>query len=137
MFKTSGGKYVAPQLIENALKESRFIEQCIVVGDGRPYPIALLVPNFDAVKEWCSRHSVEYTTPEAAVKDQRVSDRIWRDVNNSNQKFGKWEQVKRVWLLPALLTIEAGELTPTLKLKRKAILERYAKEIEGVYAMEK
>lgn len=134
MFKTSGGKYIAPQLIENALKESVFIEQCIVIGDGRKHPSALIVPSFDAVKAWCSRHDIAYTSAAEAAQNKRVVARINEDIERLVARFGKWEQVKRVRILHDPFTIEAGELTPTLKLKRKPILQRYAQVIDEIYA---
>lgn len=136
IFKTSGGKYVAPQLIENALKESRFIEQCIVIGDGRNFPAALIVPAFDALKEWSSRQGLPWVDAKTAIREPKIIERIWQDINKTNETFGKWEQVKKIKLLPQLFTIEDGELTPTLKLKRKPIMERYAKEVEEIYANE-
>ncbi len=134
MFKTSGGKYIAPQLVENALKESLFIEQCIVIGEGRKHPSALIVPAYDALKEWCSRHDIPYTTPEAAINNERITSRIQEDIERLMARFGKWEQVKKVKYLAEPFTIEAGELTPTLKLKRKPILKRYESLIESIYA---
>lgn len=133
MFKTSGGKYIAPQLIENALKESMFIEQCIVIGEGRKHPSALVVPTFDALKEWCSRHNIEYTNAEDVIKNEKIINRINEDITRLMDRFGKWEQVKKVQFLSDPFTIEAGELTPTLKLKRKPILNRYADLIDSIY----
>lgn len=133
MFKTSGGKYIAPQLVENALKESLFIEQCIVIGEGRKHPSALIVPAFEALKEWCNRHDIPYTSPEDAIKNERITTRIQEDIDRLMARFGKWEQVKKVQYLAEPFTIEAGELTPTLKLKRKPILSRYADLIESIY----
>ncbi len=134
MFKTSGGKYVAPQLIENVLKESHLIEQAMVIGEGKNFPSALIVPSFDGIKEWCKRKSIKYTTNEEMLNDKRISDKIWRDVEKANNKFGKWEQVKKVKILSEPFTIEGGELTPTMKLKRKPILAKYQKEIEEIYS---
>lgn len=133
MFKTSGGKYVAPQLLENAFKASHLIEQVMVVGDGRKYPAALIVPSFDGLREWCRRKEIPYTTDEEMIKVERIVKRIWKDIHRFNEGFGKWEQVKKIKLLSKLFTIENGELTPTLKLKRKPISEHYAKEIEELY----
>lgn len=133
MFKTSGGKYVAPQLIENELKSSHFIEQAMVVGDGRKFPAALIVPSFEGLKEWCRRKEIKYTTDVDMIKDERIIKRIWKDVEKTNADFGKWERVKKITILPALFTIEGGELTPTLKLKRKAILAKYEDEVEAFY----
>lgn len=134
IFKTSGGKYVAPQILENALKESILVEQVIVVGEGKNFPAALIVPSFDALKTWCKKHGISYTTDAEMIKNQQVVDRIWKDVEKANQRFGKWEQVKKFTLLPAMWTIENDELTPTLKLKRKQIHQRYTNDIEQLYA---
>lgn len=133
IFKTSGGKYIAPQILENALKESIFIEQVIVVGEGKNFPAALIVPSFDALKTWCKKHKIEYTTDADMAQDQRIYDRIWKDVEKLCQRFGKWEQVKKISLLPLLWTIEGDELTPTLKLKRKEIHRKYTGQIEALY----
>lgn len=134
IFKTSGGKYVAPQILENALKESIFVEQVIVVGEGKNFPAALIVPSFDALKTWCKKHGIKYTTDAEMAAEQRIIDRIWKDVEKANQRFGKWEQVKKFALLPEMWTIDNDELTPTLKLKRKQIHQRYADQIEQLYA---
>lgn len=134
IFKTSGGKYIAPQIVENALKESTFVEQCIVVGEGKNFPSALIVPSFDALRTWCEKHGINYTSDKEMVQNQKIIDRIQKDVDKANERFGKWEQVKKFTLLPALWTIEADELTPTLKLKRKQIHQRYASEIEAFYS---
>lgn len=133
IFKTSGGKYVAPQLLENALKESRFIEQVIVVGEGRHFPAALIVPNFPALAEWCKMHAVPYTSEPSLISNEKVMARILRDVDKCNQAFGRWEQIKEFRLLEKPFTIEDGDLTPTLKLKRKAIEKKHAGLIEQIY----
>ncbi len=134
IFKTSGGKYIAPQLLENALKESLFIEQCIVVGEGKKHPAALVVPSFEAVEEWCRRHDIKYEGPESIANDERITSRIQKDIEKSMQPFGNWERVKKVTYLTDPFTIEEGELTPTLKLKRKPILKKYGDLIEKMYA---
>jgi long-chain acyl-CoA synthetase len=133
IFKTSGGKYVAPQIIENAMKESRFVEQIIVVGEGKNYPSALIVPAFEMLKTWCAKHQIEYISDSEIIKNQKVYDRIWRDVEKYNTRFGKWEQLKKFEMLPQIWTIDGGELTPTLKLKRKEIHKKYAAQIEKLY----
>ncbi|MDG1159622.1 MAG: long-chain fatty acid--CoA ligase [Flavobacteriales bacterium] len=133
IFKTSGGKYVAPQLIENAMKASLFIEQIIVVGESQKHPSALIVPSFDSVKTWCKRHSIEYTTPAEMIKNEKVIQRIQKDIESINEQFGQWEQIKKVKYLPELFTVESGELTPTLKLKRKPIMAKYADIIASIY----
>ena len=133
MFKTSGGKYVAPQLIENAMKASRFVEQIIVIGEGRKHPSALVVPAFDSVQVWCKKHAISYSTPEEILNNRDVIERIQRDIDRINSDFSKWEQVKKVQFLCDSFTVDGGELTPTLKLKRKPIMAKYAELIESIY----
>jgi len=134
MFKTSGGKYVAPQLLENALKASLFIEQVMVVGDGQKFPGALVVPNADAVAEWCERKSHPFPGMGEIRNDARIAARIQEDVNRLMIPFAQWEKVKAIRILPTMFAIENGELTPTLKLKRKPIKEHYQGEIDQLYA---
>ncbi len=133
IFKTSGGKYVAPQIIENAFKESRFIEQIMVIGENRKHPSALVVPNYEFLEEWCKRKSVSYTNKSDLITNQKVIDRFQREIDEKNQEFGRWEQIKKFKLLKDEFSIEGGEITPTLKLKRKKILEKYAAVIDGIY----
>lgn len=134
MFKTSGGKYVAPQLIENAMKQSRFIEQIMVVGEGEKMPGALIQPNFEFIEEWAKRRNINLgTTPEAIVKNQDLINRIQQEVDHYNEQFGKWEKIKVFRLTPEVWSIEAGHLTPTMKLKRKIIKERYLNLYNEIY----
>lgn len=133
MFKTSGGKYVAPQVLENEFKTSRFIEQIMVVGENRKHPSAIVVPAFEVLKEWCKRKEIPYTTDAEMITNERIIKRIEKDVNYINRKFGKWEQVKKIALVDHSWSTESGELTPTLKLKRKVINVKYEKEINGFY----
>ncbi|MFN6116944.1 MAG: AMP-dependent synthetase/ligase [Flavobacteriales bacterium] len=133
IFKTSGGKYVAPQVMENTLKASRFIEQVMVIGENRKFPAALIVPEFNFLKDYCERKGIPFTSREQVIADQRVVDRIFREVETANQGLGQWEQVKKIALLPAEFTIDGGELTPTLKLRRKPILAKYDHEVERLY----
>jgi len=133
LYKTSGGKYVAPAPIENKLKESLLIEQVAVVGDGRKFIAALVVPNFDNLKEWCKDNKVPYESKEQAIQDKRIYEEYMRIVNEANIDFGKVEQVKMIRLLENEFTMENGELTPTMKLKRKAIKEKYADIIDAFY----
>lgn len=133
MFKTSAGKYVAPQLIENELKASHLIAQSMVVGEGRNFPSAICVLNEDGVKEWCSRHDIDYTDFDAMSKDQRVIDRVWEDVEKANANFGQWEKVKKIIIDTEEFTVDNGCLTPTFKLKRKPILAKYANQIDAIY----
>ncbi len=133
MFKTSGGKYVAPQLIENKFKESLYIEQCIVIGDGRKFPSALIVPNFDALKKWCEEVGHAYTSDEDIVKDERVLAHIETEIKPLNGTFAQWEQVKRYALLTQPFTIETGEMTAKLSMKRRVIHKKYEEKIEALY----
>lgn len=133
MFKTSAGKYVAPQLIENELKASHLIAQSMVVGEGRNFPSAICVLNEDGVKEWCSRHDIHYTDFYAMSKDQRIIDRVWEDVEKANANFGQWEKVKKIVIDIEEFTVDNGCLTPTFKLKRKPILAKYADQIDAIY----
>lgn len=133
IFKTSGGKYVAPQLLENKLKESILIEQAIVVGEGQKFPSALLVPEFNALKEWCTKHEIEYSSNEQIIKNPKVLEKFDADVKHLMNNVAKYEQVKKVVLIPKLFSIEGGELTPTLKLKRKVIHSKYSQQIESMY----
>ena len=133
IFKTSGGKYVAPQIMENTFKESRFIEQIMVIGESEKHPAALVQPEWEFVKDWCAKNGVEFGSPDQVVKDQRLIDRISEEIDKANQSFSQWEQVKKFELTPESWTIDAGHLTPTLKLKRKNITKSYADLYERIY----
>lgn len=135
IFKTSGGKYIIPQAMENKFKESRFIEQIMIVGESQKFPAALIVLNFNFIKEWAERKELKLanlSNAEIAAHPQ-VIDRLQREVNELNKSFGNWEQVKRFALLPNEFSITTGELTPTLKLKRKIISLKYQSIIDGFY----
>ena len=134
MFKTSGGKYIAPQLIESAMKESHFIEQIMVIGDGQKMPAAFIQPNFNFVKEWAKRHHINIGTNNAEIiNNQQVINRIQEEINEINKKFGSWEQIKRFELTPEIWSIDAGHLTPTMKLKRKIVMEKYKNLYQKIY----
>jgi long-chain acyl-CoA synthetase len=133
IFKTSGGKYVAPALLENALKASLFIEQVIVVGEYQKHPSALISPNTDTITEWCKRHNHTYPGDTEIGADKVISDRVMKEVNKLMEPFSPWERVKVIRILPEPFSIEGGELTPTLKLKRKPIQAKYADLIKGIY----
>ncbi|AZQ61016.1 long-chain fatty acid--CoA ligase [Flammeovirga pectinis] len=134
MFKTSGGKYVAPQLVENKIKESYFIEQAAVIGNNRKFPSALIVPNFDGLKEWCNLHNIEYTSDSEIIKNTKVIEKMDQEIQKANKQFAQWEKVKKFALIDHVWSIDSGEVTPTLKLKRKVINERYDNVIEGLYS---
>ena len=137
MFKTSGGKYVAPQVIENQAKASKFIEQIMVVGDGEKMPCALIQPDFNFVQHWAERKSIKIgTTPEEIANSPELKERIGKEIDYLNTKLGSWEQIKRFELTPEVWTIDSGVLTPTLKLKRKAVKERFIKLYNKMYGHE-
>ncbi|TBN04800.1 long-chain fatty acid--CoA ligase [Hyunsoonleella flava] len=134
MFKTSGGKYIIPTLLENQLKQSRFIEQVMVIGEGEKMPAALIQPNFEFVHEWIERknHPVGDSF-EAIANSEIVQKRIQKEVNKCNKKFGKWEQIKKFEITPDEWSIDAGHLTPTMKMKRDVIKKMYSTLIEHIY----
>ncbi|MCG8733652.1 AMP-dependent synthetase/ligase [Tenacibaculum finnmarkense] len=133
MFKTSGGKYIVPPLLEGQLKQSRFIEQVMVIGEGEKMAAAFIQPNFDFVKEWASRHGLKLETNQELVKNQKVIDRIEEEVIICNANFGKWETIKKFKLTPEEWSIEGGHLTPTMKMKRKIIKEMYKDLYDKIY----
>jgi long-chain acyl-CoA synthetase len=136
IFKTSGGKYIVPQAMENRLKQSRFIEQAMVIGEGEKFPAVFVVPNFAFVKEWAHRHQLNFDSlsNEEIVSNQTLVERINKEINQINLEYGSWEQLKKVKLLPNEFTIDGGELTPTLKFKRKKILEKYQEQYHEIYS---
>jgi long-chain acyl-CoA synthetase len=135
MFKTSGGKYIAPQIIENEMKQSLFIEQMMVIGDGEKMPAAFIQPSFEFIKEWAKRKNYDVgQTPKEISSNQLVIDRIEKEVNKYNEKFGNWEKIKRFELTPDAWTIEGGHLTPTMKLKRKIVKEIYKDLYQKIYS---
>ena len=134
MFKTSGGKYIIPTLIENDLKESNFIEQVMVIGENQKMPAALIQLDFEFIKEWIERKKLDIeATPEAICASELIIDRIQKEVDKSNQGFGKWEQIKRFELTPEVWCIEGGHLTPTMKMKRSVIFELYKELAAKIY----
>lgn len=133
MFKTSGGKYVAPQLLENAIKASLFIEQVMVVGEGKQHPSALVVPDPVALEEWCKRKNHPFPGMDGIAQDAEIVKRIESDVQKLMEPFAKWERIKVIRVLSNPFSIENGELTPTMKLKRKPIRERYREVIDSIY----
>ena len=134
MFKTSGGKYVVPPLLEGQLKQSRFIEQVMVVGEGEKMPAAIIQPNFEFIKDWIESegHNIK-TTLEDIASSPIVIDQIQKEVDQCNKNFGKWERIKKFELTPEEWTIDAGHLTPTMKMKRKIIKDIYKDLYEKIY----
>jgi long-chain acyl-CoA synthetase len=130
MFKTSGGKYIAPAVLESALKQSRFIEQIMVIGESEKMPAALIQVNFDFVNEWAKRkgHIIKDVST-----DLNLGFRIQKEINICNADFGNWEKIKKFEITPEEWTIEDGLLTPTMKMKRKNIKEKYKHLYQKIY----
>jgi len=133
IFKTSGGKYIAPQVLENKFKESSFIENMMVVGENKNFAAALVIPNFDHIQSWCKVKDHPFTTNEDAIKDQRIVDRIQREIDEINAGLDKVEQIKKIILLDTPWSVEDGALGQTMKLKRNVLHERYADVIDAIY----
>ena len=133
MFKTSGGKYIAPQLMENTFKASTFIEQIMVIGENKKHPAALIVPDFSHIKEYYSHKHLPYPGDKEVLKDEVLLKKMDKIIQHYNDGFGQWEQIKKYEFVRDPFTIGGGELTPTLKLKRKAILEKYASLVDKIY----
>ncbi len=135
MFKISGGKYVVPQPIEKKLLESNYIEQAMVIGDGQKFASAFIVPNYAHLQDWSKNEAPELKgmPKDQFLTESKVLRKINKEVQLANQHFGNWEQIKKPIILSDEFTIENGELTPTLKMKRKVILEKYIKEFEELY----
>ena len=135
MFKTSGGKYIVPQQIEKKLVESKFIEQAIVIGEGKHFPAAIIVPAFQNLREWATIHhrDILNLSKEEFLNHDIVKNKVQDEINISNLNFGNWEQIKKFAIIPNEFTIETGELTPTLKMKRKVILKKFDSIIQNIY----
>jgi len=135
-FKTSGGKYITPEKIENKLKESPFIEQVMVIGEGERFPAALIVPAFDHLKSYCELKNIPYRSQEEAITLPEILDKYQREIEEYNSGFGHWEQVKKFVLLPKEWSIDSGEMTPKLSIKRRVVMEKFQKEIADIYKQE-
>lgn len=133
MFKTSGGKYVAPQLLENTMKQSRFVEQIMVIGEGEKMPAAFIQPNFEFLEDWAKRKEIAFSNHQELIDNEQVIDRFQQELDTHNEKFGKWERVKRFELTPDVWSIESGHLTPTMKMKRRNIKEKYSDLYQRIY----
>ncbi|WP_276389937.1 AMP-dependent synthetase/ligase [Eudoraea chungangensis] len=133
MFKTSGGKYVAPQVLENRFKQSRFIEQIMVIGEGEKMPAAFIQPNFEFVQEWGKRHKLDLEDPEIIARHPKVIERFQEEVEAANEQFAKWEKVKQFRLTPSVWSVDEGHLTPTMKLRRKVIKDLYKDLYSQIY----
>ena len=135
IFKLSGGKYVAPHLIENSFKESQFIEQIMVIGENEKFTGALIVPNFQFLQNWCHIHKVKYKDNKDLVQLPEVIERYQREVDEINIELGHVSQVKVFRLICADWSIETGELSPTQKLKRKVVMNKYESLIKDIYQL--
>lgn len=135
LFKTSGGKYIAPQPLENQMKQSLFIEQIMVIGEGQKMPAALIQPAFEYVESWAQENNIDVgKNLKSICQNQALIEAINADINKHNQNFGKWEQIKKFELTPDAWSIDDGHLTPTMKVKRKIVKEKYKDLIEKIYA---
>jgi long-chain acyl-CoA synthetase len=130
IFKTSGGKYIAPSVIESELKKSRFIEQVMIIGESQKMPAAIIQLNFEFIQEWAKRH--DYVINDI-TSDLNLVFRIQKEIDKSNRNFGQWEQIKKFEITPDEWTIEAGHLTPTMKMRRKIIKEKYQDLFHKIY----
>jgi long-chain acyl-CoA synthetase len=133
IFKTSNGKYIAPQKNENLLKESIFIEQCMVVGEGEKYAAALVVPNLESLVKWCGFKGIEAASTAQLIKNEQVIEKMNAEIEKGNAHLGQYEQIKKISILEDPWTIDSGELTPTMKLKRKFIYQKYQAQIKGLF----
>ena len=136
IFKTSGGKYIAPQMIENRLKESSFIEQVMVIGEHQKFPAALIVPAFLYLKKWCEENGIPEAANEELIKNPKIIEAVKQAVDKCNSDLGSFEQIKKFELLPREWTIDSGELTATLKMKRKVIMEHNKSQVDKIYGQQ-
>jgi long-chain acyl-CoA synthetase len=133
IFKTSMGKYVSPVLLENKIKESPFIDQIIVLGENQKFAAALIVPDFEHLSSWCKIKNIDYTTNDEMITNRHVQNRIKKEIDCFNKQFGDAEKIKKFKFIDHEWTIDSGEITANLKLKRSLIQEKYKKEIESLF----
>jgi long-chain acyl-CoA synthetase len=133
MFKTSGGKYIAPQVVENKLKESFFIEQVMVIGENEKFASAIISPNFEFLHDWCSIHKVQYRDNQQLIRKPEVIARYQKEINKFNQELGETEKIRRFRLVCEEWSSQTGELSPTQKLKRDIIYKKYEDLINEIY----
>ena len=129
----STGKYIAPQVIEQKFKESPFIEHIMVMGENRQFAGALIIPNFEHLKNWCDKKHIVFTSKGKAIQDPRIIKRIREEVERFNGDLGQSEKIKKFRLMASEWSMASGELSPTLKLRRKFIQEKYSQVIEETY----
>jgi len=133
MFKTAFGKYIVPTLIENKFSEHPMIDNILVAGENKQFAAALIVPEFSDMRSWCAREKIPYTTNEEMITHPQVLAKFKKIVDRYNKSFGDTEQIKRFKLIGYSWSVESGELTPTLKLRRNFICKKFAEEIEGLF----
>ena len=136
LYKTSNGKYIAPQVLESLLAQDKFMAQVAVIGDGRKYVSALIVPDFDELSAWAAKHKIKFKNNEELVNNPKVHEMLEKLINDYQKDLASYEQIKRFVLLPRPFTMESGELTNTLKIKRAVINKRYSKLIDAMYAVD-
>ena len=134
IFKTSGGKYIAPQVMENKFKESRLIEQIMVLGEGEKMPGAFIVPDFQALKVWCKLHQIDYTSDAQMTEHHDVLKKYDEEISHYNEQFAPYERIKKFVLMKEAWSVDGGELTATMKLKRKPVLSKYEHEYKEIYS---
>ncbi len=134
LIKTSGGKFIAPQPIENSLKVNPYVAEAALLGDKRRFPAVLIVPSFPMLEEWAQGHGVKFSNHKQLVKTHQVQSLYEGIVEELNNNLAQFEKLKRVLVIPAELSIEDGTLTPSMKLRRRHLTDRYKKEIDALYA---
>ncbi|MDD2381959.1 MAG: long-chain fatty acid--CoA ligase, partial [Mariniphaga sp.] len=134
IFKLSGGKYIAPQLIENKLKTSNLIEQVMVIGVNEKFASALISPNFPLLHDWCSKNKIHFENNQELIKIPEVADKIQQEVQAINKTLGSHEQINRIRLVSEEWTLTSGELSPTLKLRRNVVAVKYQHLIHDIYS---
>lgn len=136
IFKTSGGIYIAPQVIENKLKESLFIDQAMVIGESKRFPSVLISPDFEFLKQYCKRKKIEFINPQQIITNKQIKSRIWKEIETTNDHLDRPKKIKTCRFVADVWTPESEELSPTLKLKRKVIKEKYKHLIQDIYSYE-
>ena len=131
--KTSNGKYIAPQPVENLLTNNNFIQQIVLIAEGRQFVSALIVPNFEFLRDYLKKNNIPFTSWEEIVKNEKVNDFYKAKIKELQTDLSDYEKVKRFTLMPSEFDINTGEITPTLKVKRNVVLKKYADLIEGMY----
>ncbi|MDE6335170.1 MAG: AMP-binding protein, partial [Muribaculaceae bacterium] len=134
LFKTSNGKYIAPQMLESRLAENKYIDEAAVIGDQRKFVTALIVPNFPQLRRWAEKKGIDTSDTEKFVKNQEVVNFVMSQINEVQKDLASYEQIKRITLLPNHFSIMNGEVTNTMKVRRPIVAKRYAPEIEAMYS---